>query len=205
MVVHQFTEPGRYHVGVHRGGRTVADAEFEVDPSGPMQINIDLGDIARRNPRQGDCECKTAHSEPPKVSPTGYVLFHASTGDGYSATVAAGNEKVVFDSTKLGKGDLYATSILEPGKYTINNAAGTAKGEIVVTLNAEDIKALKGLDPVYVETSGRAFSPAKFRVASSQGVVFRVKDQARIVITRQGNRAARERKSVLQWRKPLAP
>ena len=74
-----------------------------------------------------------------------------------------------------------------------------------MTLNADDIKALKSLDPVYVETSGRAFSPAKFPRRQFAGRRFPRKDQARIVITRQGNRAARERKSVLQWRKPPAP
>jgi len=204
MVIHQFSEPGTYHVGVHREGRTVADTAFEVDPAGPMQIDIDLAAVARRNPRQGDCECQAAHAGSPKVSPKGYVLFHASAGDGYSATVAAGYEKAVFDSAKLGLGDLYATSLLEPGKYSLVNAAGTAKAEIEVTLTPEDAKRLKSVEPIYVDVTAKTFAPAKFRVSSSQGVVFRVKEPARLVITRQGARAGRERKPVLQWRKPPA-
>jgi hypothetical protein len=191
MVVHQFHEPGKYYVGVHREGRAVANTAFEVDLAG----------VAR----------KVAHADARKVSPKGYVLFHASAGSGYSATVsaapvsatvAAGDERVIFDSTKLGEGDLFATSLLEPGKYSLVNAAGTAKTDIEVTFTPEDAKRLKSVEPLHVDVASTAFALATIRVISSQGLVFRVKDQARVVITRQGG-TRRERKPVLQWRKPL--
>ena len=78
MIIHQFPEPGHYRVAIQRGGRTVADTAFHVDPGAGAQINIDLAAAARRNPRHGDCECKTETANPPQVSPKGYVLFHAS-------------------------------------------------------------------------------------------------------------------------------
>ncbi|MFN0104848.1 MAG: hypothetical protein ACKV2U_22540 [Bryobacteraceae bacterium] len=204
MAIHQFAEPGRYHVGVHREGRTVADTEFQVDADGDTQINIDLTAVARRNPRKGDCECKGSHDDVAVVSPKGYVLFHASGGDGYSATVAAECERAVFDSAKLGKGDLYATSLLEPGKYTVRNAMGTAKAEIEVTLTPEDAKRIKTVEPQYMDVKSKTFEPAAIKLVSSQGLVFRIKDHARVVIERQGDRSGRPENPVIQWRKPVA-
>jgi hypothetical protein len=132
------------------------------------------------------------------------VLFHASSGDGYSVTVAAESQKLVFDSTKLGEGDLFATSLLEPGKYVMENRLGTARGAILVTLPPEDAKRIKELETQYVDVAGDSLEPAKLKLVSSQGVVFRVKGQARIVVSREGEREPfRPQTPILRWKKPI--
>ncbi|MEJ7604898.1 MAG: hypothetical protein WKF37_01180 [Bryobacteraceae bacterium] len=137
-----------------------------------MQLNIDLGATKPRRPHGGDCECKQAHGDMPVVSPKGYVLFHASAGDGLSVTVAGEDQKVVFDSSRLQEGDLFATTLLEPGVYRMENRMGGAKGEIIVTLTPEDAKRIKSLEAQYVDVAG-GFNPAKVELVSSQGLVFR--------------------------------
>ncbi len=169
IVIHQFSEPGAYHVAIHRQGRCVARTVFDVDPAGDRQIEIHLTAAGR----QSLFLCDT-----PKVVPSGFVLFHASGGDGYSATVTSDSERTVFDSAKLSPGDLYATSLLEPGKYKLANAAGVARAEIEVKAAVDDV------EPFYIDVTSKSFEPAKISLNSSQGLVFRVKQSARVVITR---------------------
>lgn len=184
MVIHQFSEPGTYDVGVHRQGRRVASTVFDVDPAGERQIEIHLAALARHGPII--CEAL-------RVAPNGFVLFHASGGDGYSATVTAGAERTIFDTARLGNGDIYATSLLEPGRYKLANTAGSATAEVRVASAGRDE------EPVYVEVTETSFTPANIQVSSSQGLVFRVKQPARIVITRRHGPPSER---VLQWRDP---
>jgi hypothetical protein len=206
MVIHQFPSPGFYHAGIHRSGRVVADTQFRVDAeSGVMQLDIDLAEAAQRHPTKGDCGCTGKGEKTPVVSPKGYVLFHASSGDGYSVTAAAEDQKVVFDSTKLGGGDLFATSLLEPGKYIMENTLGRANGEILVTLTPEDAKRINQMEPQHVSVSADQFEPPKLTLVSSQGLVFRVNGEARIVINREGEREPfRPQKPILRWQKPVS-
>jgi hypothetical protein len=206
MVLHQFKAAGPYHVGVHRAGRALADTVFRVDEAGPMQLSIDVANVVKasgRGPRR-DCECTGGNAEVPVVSPRGYVLFHASLGDGFWVTVADEDQKVVFDSTKLGDGDLFAASLLEPGNYLMENKADGAKGEITVSLTPEDAQRLKTMETQYVEYGGNKFEPNQVKLISSQGLVFRGNGLGRIVISKEGKREVLgPSKPVLRWNKPV--
>ncbi len=204
MVVHQFPSPGHYRAVVKRHGRAVADLGFEVDEEfKAMQLDIDLARVdndARGRP--GGCECASSEPSARKVSPKGYVLFHASSGDGYSVTVADAKDEAVFDSERIGNGDLFAVSVLEPASYSMRNEVGGATGEIVVGLPPAKEARMSGLETRHIDVGPDKFDPDHVELTSSQGLVFRInKGEARIVIEKKQGKAKERPKPVLRWQK----
>ncbi len=125
---------------------------------------------------------------PPKiVSPQGFVQFFVSHGEGrLSAQVRKEQtDKILFDTTLLGKGDLFAVSLLAPATFTLANTAGTAAGTVTVSFSKEVARAIKQTTPVFADVSKTAFTPQDLQVSSGQGLVFRVQDAARIVVTQK--------------------
>jgi len=192
-VVHQFSTPGRYQAAIQRHGVPAGTTEFEVSAeSETMQLSIDLADSGPS--QRSECECERRKATVPTLSSRGYVLFFASSGtSGYSVVVGEVGEKGAphFDSQNLTSGDLFALSILEPTSYGMINRAGKASGEIVVSFSSEDAKRLKSLETQFVDVSKIRFDPATVGLTSTQGLVFRVHDNARIVIEK---RSAKPRK-----------
>ena len=201
MVIHQFSRPGYYRAVVMEHGNAVTEVDFTVDEKSiEMQLDIDLASIihnAKARRREAGCE------KPLVVSPKGYVLFYASSDSGYSVTVknTDGNEE--FDSTKLTAGDLFSLSLLEPAKYTMVNRLGDGEGEILVSLDPKMAKKIKSLETGYVNVSKKGFDPQYIELTSSQGLVFRVNDTARILVEKKEGETPRKlRKPEIRWRKP---
>lgn len=204
MALHQFKPAGRYRAAVSLRGRAITDVEFEVDEkSDVMQMDIDLAQAIRkalRRPNADEPEAKSTEV----VSPKGYVLFHTSAGAGYAVSVTNAEGKVVFDSTKLGDGDLFAVSPLEPADYSMRNTIDSAAGEIVVDLTPEKARKIMSLDTVYVDVGEKSLTPARIELTSSQGLVFRIKSAARIVIEKKQTEVAagaEQDKPDIHWRK----
>ncbi|HET6943496.1 MAG TPA: hypothetical protein VFH89_15190 [Sphingomicrobium sp.] len=184
-VVHQFAEPGVYAASVRRIGVHVGVFEFEVrGDATEMQLDINLAAVDRGE-RENDCDCGPQRGLP-VVSPKGYVLFHATSGGGWSVHVGEGKKKA-FDSERLTAGDMFALTLLEPTKYRMENALGGAKGTIDVSFSPADAKRLSSLQPVIV-TLKSGFAPEALKLVATQGLVFRVEAEARIVISRHGRR-----------------
>jgi hypothetical protein len=178
-VVHQFPA-GRYYAVVRREGQDVGSTHFLVENSSTnMQLTIDLASVAA--PVR-----PTPAPEIPTVSPKGYVLFYVS-GDAGGYSVVAREEgiaKPVFDSTTLSGDDLFAVSLLEPATYSMTNQVGNITGEIQVTPIPEGTD-LRTLPTQYVDVNSASFDPAKVSIHSAQGLVFRIKSPARVVINKQ--------------------
>jgi hypothetical protein len=187
FAVHQFAAPGRYHATVRHGGRAVAEVPFLVDEkSDQMQLDIDLA-LAERaaNERPRGCECKDEKHSSHVISPKGFVLFHVSSGDGYSVVVSSETDKTPsFDSTKLGRGDLFALSLLEPATYSLANTANGSTAEIRVAL-PEAAKRLGELETQQIDVSEKRFARDRIEAMSTQGLVFRLAAPARIVIEKK--------------------
>jgi hypothetical protein len=198
-VIHQFERPGRYEMTVFHAGSPSGNISFIVDPeSATRQLSIDLAGVERQTRDAGDC-CDSK-SEPLVVSPQGYVLFYATRGTDFSVRVRIGEEKnPVFDSEKLGKGDLFALSLMEPTKYSVIDRIGGARGQITVGFSAAHAKRLKSLGPVYVEAKGKAIDPATINLVSTQGLVFRIHQRSRIVVEKLGE-PRKEASPKFQWR-----
>lgn len=203
MVIHQFPDAGHYQATIKHHGRALTEVSFEVaEKSEVLQLNIDLAQTARNaKARSTDCGCAGEKQEARMVSPKGYVLFHASTGEGYSVIVSNSGGKPVFDSTKLGDGDLFTVSVLEPAQYSMANTLGSASGEITVGLTAQAARVIKNLEPQYVEASQKKFEPERVELVSSQGLVFRIKGSARILIKKKSTTPPRRDKPTIRWRK----
>lgn len=209
MSLHQFQTPGAYSVLIKRNGRETGQTSFVVDEkSEEMQLDIDLAQ--RGGPAahpQEDCDCKGKTSAAQALSPKGYALFYASSGDGYSAVVTNADGKVVFDTAKLGDGDLFAVSLLEPGAYSLVNTPGAAKAEIVVDLPPEERgRCLRDLEALNIAASPKKFDRAKIELVSAQGLVFTVSgEQSRIQIQKKAERGAprvaQPIKPVVRWQK----
>jgi len=164
---------------------------------------------ARGAAAAGDCNCgshgagaaspQTVTSAgtpaPAIVAPTGYVQFHVSHGEGslFATVRKEGTNTVVFDTTSLGAGDLFALSLLAPATFTLENKAGTAKGTVKVSFSKEVAARVKTTAPVYADVTKSAFTPKDLQISSGQGLVFRVKETARIVVTQQADTAPHAR------------
>ena len=191
-VVHQFPA-GRYHVVVRREGQDAGSTYFLVDDSSTsMQLTIDLAAAAAplRSAASPCASRKAAATDIPTVSPKGYVLFYVSGGSGGYSVVAheVNGAAPTYDSATLPAGDVFAVSLLEPATYSMANQAGKAKGKIQVTPVSEGTNPL-ALATQYVDVSADSFDPANVSVQSAQGLVFRVKAPARIVINKQEAKA----------------
>lgn len=203
MVIHQFCSAGHYRATIKEKGHAVTEINFEVDEkSEVMQLDIDLAQSVQNvKTRPEDCGCKGGKQTALVVSPKGFVLFHTSSGYGYSVTVSNGKGKLVFDSTKLDNGDLFAVSLLEPASYSMSNKIGSAKGEIIVSLTPDAAKRLKTLETRYIEVSQKLFDLESIELSSSQGLVFRIKDSARILIEKRPAPAQHRDKPVIRWQR----
>ena len=195
-VIHQFSRPGLYQGAVHQNGQDAGMVSFEVsDRSTNMQLDVDLS-AARTLTSHADCKCANKMGNALQVSPKGYVLFYTSKGvGGYSVTVGDAREKgaPLFDSQNLTNGDLFALSLMEPTAYLMRNTLGSAKGEIIVTFTPKDGVRLKSLKTEMIDVAKDKFTPAQVRLTSTQGLVFRATENARVVIERKA--AAREKES----------
>ena len=200
MVIHQFRSAGRYRAQISHHGRKSTDIEFDVDEkSEVMQLDIDLAQTSKTRPE--DCDCEPSKQAERTVSPKGYVLFHASSGAGYSVAVSNAEGKLIFDSAKLSDGDLFAITMLEPATYPMKNTVGSATGEIVVSLKPEIAKKIKSLETAYIDVTENKFNPERIEVTSSQGLVFRIKGSARILIEKKPDPASKRDKPAIRWQK----
>lgn len=203
VLLRQFPVPGRYRVAVSQKGQPSADVSFVVDDNAEVgQLDIDLAQAVRDATARPDaCDCPPAASPPTSVvSPKGYVLFHTSAGDGYSVVVTDAAGKVVFDSTKLGNGDLFAVSLLEPAVYAMANRLGNAAGEAAVKLPPEGEK-LRTLETRHIDVTEKGFNQDRVDLISTQGLVFRVGTAARIVIEKRHSAVSEDRKPFARWQK----
>jgi hypothetical protein len=178
-VVHQFSRPGSYVAEVRRNGDVRGSYTFVVAEQGNVQLDVDLTTVGGD---EGGCDCHSSEEKNTLVT-NGYVLFHASSGSGYSVLVGAVGEKgAEFNSEQLRDGDLFALCLLEPTRYALSDRLTTSTGEIDVTFSESDAKRIRNLETVYVDVGPDGFRPNRLDVVSTQGIVFRVKGKARVLI-----------------------
>jgi hypothetical protein len=200
-VVHQFTVAGIYAATVRKNGKPMGNVTFEVsDDAAAMQLDIDLA--KSQGSLGNECCCGSHDGASHSVSTKGYVVFHTTSGTGWSVHIGEGKQ-ATFDSTRLTKGDIFALTLLEPTRYKIENKLGTAKGSVEVGFTQADLKRLSELKPVMVSV-GKSFDPEHFKLISTQGLVFRVETDARIVITRQEKRKAEPKRGLIRFHRPKA-
>jgi hypothetical protein len=189
MIIHRFPEPGEYLGVVERGAET-RSFRLRVDESSPeMQVNVDLATIGADDHEHGpDCGCKDKGTGAVRtfvVNPSGYVVFHVSSGPGgYVVRVGRPEhpDAPVFDSTLLEGDDLFAVTLIRPGSYSVRNVAGGARGDIVVAYPKVGKEPHRPEEPVEVVCTESAFRPARLKLQAAQGQLYRFRTPARIAI-----------------------
>jgi hypothetical protein len=182
-VAHPVHEPGPYRGVVLRDGEEVADFGFVVAKEGRTQLDVDVAKVAGAG-RTG-CGCCTDPDAAPHLRAGGMLLVHVGSGRGaYAVVVNAGEgdaRRVVFDSRRLEKGDLFTATVLRPGRYAVTNTVNGARAELEVRYPERRREPLRAAEPIQVRAGDR-FDPERFAVQPTQSQVYTAETPARVVI-----------------------
>ena len=185
-VVHSFGEPGEYRGSLHGAGKQ-AVFYVTVDRESPIgQVNIDLAALANPAPLAQECCDEPEKRNRFSVNPKGYAVFQVSQGSGgfyvHIRRAMENPKERVYDSRRLGEGDIFTAVLLRPGTYSVANTLGNAKGEIVVSYPEAGKRGYRPPAPVRVQVTKESFDPRSIRLGPAQGLLFDCRAEARILI-----------------------
>jgi hypothetical protein len=217
IVVHQFEQVGEYNISVTRDDQVIDRLRLNVPgPRGPAEseaqtvqppaeqaqpgsaVSVDLASIAAT----AEADRRLA------VAPGGYVAFSAPPGaPPLSATVARADAEsgdVEFDSRRLGPGDLFAVTLIRPGRYTASNTATGNSLEIQVMYPQVGTTPYRPPDPVNIECRADGFSAEQVSLGPAQGIIFHISTETRIQIelTEPDDGPSQEARPQAIWRRP---
>lgn len=187
-VVHSFGVPGEYRGTVRKEGKSKGVFYLSVDKSSPVaQANIDLAGLVDSASKDFDKGCGCERSQERfSVNPRGYALFRVSGGQGgYDVHIRRADESEdteIFDSRKLDGGDLFAATILRPGRYAISNALGKGRCEAVVSYPTKEKRGSGPSPPARIHVTARGFDPDAVKLKPAQGLIFECEAPSRIKI-----------------------
>ncbi len=188
-IVHKFPDPGQYRgVVIDPDGSTLV-FRLTVDESPAVPMNIDLAAVAEGS-APSPCQCSADHGGQPHfvLGCRTPLLLHVAGGPGgYAVHVSPAAEepqRPVFDSRRLDGGDLFAATILRPGRYTIVNTLDengtTASMEVPIPTVGRSARRPPPAAQVVCGAGG--FEPSEIRLSAMQGCVFACETPARIRI-----------------------
>jgi hypothetical protein len=237
-VVHRLTQSGEHRVTVLQGEKAIQTFPLRVmampaqppagphplPTAGPVEVHVDLG---------------RALAAPGQVAPLlpgdlavieqGYAVFHAPPGSGGLAVQLnapqAETGAPIFDSRKLQNGDIFAVTLLRPGRYSLTNtlrgtgtgpaSGGTgAQGEIRVSYPVISDQPYRPPDPLQVQVNEGGFQPNSIQLQPVQGLIFHVGNvAARIQIELvepddgppAGGSGPKARGPLFRWERPAPP
>jgi len=189
-IIHKLARKGEYRGIVYRGAVKVGTFAVSVcdcaEPPAPgealpKQAGIDLVTLdhsARRKSREG---VPLFH-----LRTGGFLVLSVSTGSGeYAVELFLREQKTepekVFDSRKLGTGDLFIANIIRPGTYEIRNSSTKTHASLTVEYPGTG-QIVGRIPPVVVECKEHAISPAEVRVQPRQALMFSCVQDSRITI-----------------------
>ncbi len=183
--VHRFGTPGRYVGAAYVGDDPRGEYEVVVDDDGRPATQIDLSTYGPSRRRSGGACCGSGDQPRPTyhVATGGYVSFYVGSGTERWATVVGDpREKgAEFDSRHLLEGDLFAASVLRPGRYVVRNTLGEGRTELVVPAVRPGKAPYRPADPIHTRMAAFA-GRASIRLGQAQGLVFTISEPARVLI-----------------------
>lgn len=192
-VVHRFEQPGEYDINITRDDEVIDR----------MRLNVPV----QRTPERAEAQTAGAAAEQPlpgavaavnlasvilnpltdrrvAIAAGGYVTFNAPAGSvPLGATVAradAEEGEVEFDTRRLGPGDLFAVTLIRPGRYVATNSATGATLDIQVTYPVVGSTPYRPPEPANVECNAGGFNPDTVILGPAQGVLFHISTETRI-------------------------
>jgi len=192
-IIHQFPEAGEYRgVSTDPSGGTTVFYLTVANDLAVAQVNIDLAALANAPAASAGCSCGTAADGSGgrhfTLQTHGYAVLHVSGGaGGYAVRIGRATnvpEPKLFDSTTLEHGDLFAATLLRPGRYRVRNPAqsGARPGEVNVAYPAVGATAFQPPAPVRIECTASGFREAAVQLTAMQGCIFECRVRSRIVI-----------------------
>lgn len=178
MIAHPLSQTGTYSGTILAGEIEMGRFMIETRPEHPLtQINLDL---AKTLPRISASDRQPAAY---KLKTGGYLMLLVSEGPGgfrVRLERAADEKKArdksgsVFDSARLGKGDLFLVTPLRPGKWRMSEPGRGAEGTMTVAYPVLGKTPHRPDGPVRIKLADRAFEPAKVQIGPAQTVVFEI-------------------------------
>ena len=229
-VVHRLTQAGEHRVTVLQGEKPIQTFPMRVTAkpaqppalgphplpaAGPVELHVDLGRALAAPGRAAALQ-----PEDMAVVEQGYAVFHAPPGSSGLAVQLnapqAGTGAPSFDSRKLQNGDIFAVTLLRPGRYSLTNAlhgAGTMQGEIRVSYPVIGDKPYSPPEPLQVQVGEGGFQPSSIQLQPMQGLIFHIGNvAARIQIELvepddgppAGGNLPGGRRPLFRWERPTA-
>jgi hypothetical protein len=226
-VVHRMQQTGDHQVKVLQADKLLqtfslhvvaATAQPAAGPASagaaPGQVQVDL---SRAVASLG--QLATSGIDDLQLAASGYAVFHAPPGvTGFAVQLqapGAPDKPPVFDSRQLQNGDIFAATLFRPGRYTLANSQGGAKGEVRVSYPVISDTPYVPPDPAQVQVTAQGFQPASIQLKPAQGLVFHVANtSARIQIAlaepddgpvKPAPGPAPSRRPEHRWEKPAPP
>lgn len=196
VVAHELDGDGSYEVAIAREDEVVTSLPMQVMPrdrmaakaaeTAPAQaasvardsVSVDLSKLVRG----------TTPPELPSLAGPGWVSFTSSQPvPGHHVVVRRvegeeGKGADVFDSRRLGERSVFAVTLLQPGRYSVQNAIGGTKAEVVVSYPQVGDTPYRPPAPLQVEVTETGFPEERMALSPAQGIVFRFRTEARIEI-----------------------
>jgi hypothetical protein len=186
--------------------------------AGPVEVHVDLGRALAAPGRVA-----ALLPEDLAVVEQGYAVFHAPPGSSGLAVQLnapqAGAGAPSFDSRKLQNGDIFAVTLLRPGRYSLTNSLGSTagaavQGEIRVAYPVIGDQPYRPPEPLQVQVGAGGFQPNSIQLQPVQGLIFHIGDvAARIQIELvepddgppAGGAPPRGRGPLFRWERPTPP
>ncbi|MBY0395178.1 MAG: hypothetical protein K2X91_01745, partial [Thermoleophilia bacterium] len=182
-IAHRLEKSGRHLGTIWRGESAAGRFEIAVDDdSEAAQVDLDLAHPEAA--AAACCDCPPGKGGVPAglvVRPGGYLVLYLSEGaGGFHVTLdhapERGAEKParVFDSRRLGAGDLFVVTLIRPGAYAMQEASGGAKGVAEVAYPKPGKTPFQPPEPVTVKLDKGRMDPPRVALAAGQGLIFAV-------------------------------
>jgi hypothetical protein len=124
----------------------------------------------------------TADLEAPlEVAAGGWATFSASSGDGAAVRITDAQGGTEFDSRRLGAGDLFAVTLVRPGRYRVTETGSGITLDARVTYPRPGPTPYRPADPQRVHFAA-GFDPATVELGPGQGLVVEVGEVAHMVV-----------------------
>jgi len=196
VVAHRFDDDGDYQLAVARGNTVVTTAQLSVVAGRRTATEEAAAEPATAGRRRDAISVDVSQllapagtpSELPTVASAGWVsLTSTQPVPGHHMVVrrvkdAKPQRGSVFDSRRLDEPSVFAVTLLQPGRYSLENAIGGTKAEIVVSYPTPGARPYRPPAPLQVEVTEDGFGSQRISLAPAQGIVFRFRTQSRIQI-----------------------
>lgn len=212
IVIHKFEAPGEYEISLVQEDRVVERVPLVVagesgDESrlamwqgeAPQHVSIEMGQAELQRPT-------TEVLRPYIVRAGGYMSFTTISHENAAAIVARSRSEreELFDSRRLNTGDMFAVTLVRPGRYALRNTETDARGQITVAYPTVGDEPYRPPGPVAVECTEQGFSTSEIDLMPAQGIIFRIHTASRIQIDLEepddGPQGARS-SEMPRWRK----